>query len=106
MTVEKQPTGFRFGKYKVELLETLGEVEFNGRKYQYVREKVENGEEYFAWRLYNARGKFIKRFLIDPWATGEMAQLMMDNAPVLPAGELVRRFSHLKRFGRSRHVTR
>lgn len=70
MAVDKTETGFRPGKNKVEVLQTLGEVQHRGRTYRVVRVRVSTGEEYISLRLYNATGKFIKQFMLPP----EMSQ--------------------------------
>ena len=65
------------GQHKVELIRSLGEVKHNGRTYKVVREKiVDTGDEYNAIKLYNAKGKFIKRFMIDPDITPQVGQLL------------------------------
>jgi len=65
------------GKHKVELVRPLGEVKHNGRTYKVVREKVvDTGDEYNAIKLYNAQGKFIKRFMIDPEVTPAVGALL------------------------------
>ena len=56
------------GKYqKPKLVQHLGEVEHNGITYRVVRERIpDTGDEYIAIKLYNAKGKFIKRLMIEP----------------------------------------
>ncbi len=66
MIMEKVKTGFKLGTKKVEVLHTLGEVKHNGRTYRLVKVRVSSGEEYLSLRLYNARGKFIKQFMMEP----------------------------------------
>jgi len=64
--VEKQKAGFRFGKYKLTVLDNIGACEHNGRSYCFVRVRTSDGIEYFSLRLYNRNGKFIKQFLFEP----------------------------------------
>jgi len=74
--VERQETGFRFGKYKLTVLESMGEVKHNGRTYRLVLVRTEGGEHYLALRLYNRRGRFIKQFLMEPEVCGKLAILL------------------------------
>ena len=79
---------------KVEVLEELGEVVHNGRTYKLARERMTFGREYISIKLYNEKGRFIKRFAIDPDAVlpiaialgqGWLVQLSHDQAlPKLP----------------------
>ena len=65
-TVEKQQAGFKFGNSRTEVLKVASQVRYNGRLYKLVRLKIASGEEYYAWRLYNAQGRFIKQFMFEP----------------------------------------
>ncbi len=75
------------GKHKLELIVELGEVSWYGRKYKICREKVvDTGDVYTSIKLYNDKGKFIKRFMIDTAITSEVAQLLnWANTSVLDA---------------------
>lgn len=67
------------GKHRVEVLQTLGEVKHDGRTYRVLRERVvDTGAEYASIRLYNADGKFIKRFMLDPEVTLEVCRLLCE----------------------------
>jgi hypothetical protein len=65
------------GKHKVKLVLKLGEVTHDGRSYKVQRERiVDTGDEYTSIKLYNAKGKFIKRFMIDQEVTKDIGQLL------------------------------
>lgn len=66
MTVERRQTGFRYGKYALTVLTTVGSVDHNGRRYRVVQVRTHLGERYIALRLYNATGHFIKQMLMEP----------------------------------------
>lgn len=74
--MDRIKTGFRLGKNKVEVLKILGEVKHNNRTYRLVRVRITSGEEYLSLRLYNAKGKFIKQFMMEPEVTAEVASLL------------------------------
>lgn len=76
MMVQKQAAGFKFGKYRTEVLEELGEVKFRQNTYRLVRVRVHGGQEYFSLRLYNRQGKFIKQMLMEPGARPRIAWLL------------------------------
>jgi len=59
-------TGFKYGRNKVTALETLKEVVYKGRTYRVVRVNIEGAGEYITYRLYNAKGRFIKQFMMEP----------------------------------------
>lgn len=75
MKVEKQKAGFKFGKYRLEVLAQIGEVKHNGRTYRLVRVRTHDGQEYLSLRLYNESGKFIKQLLTEPVLSSQIAQL-------------------------------
>ena len=64
--IQKQKTGFKFGKYRLKVLEKYGEVINNGRKYKLVKVQTNDNLEYISLRLYNKNNKFIKQFLMEP----------------------------------------
>lgn len=64
--IEKQSTGFKFGKYRLEVLSEIGRVYHNSRQYRLVKVKTNDGLIYFSLRLYNKDGKFIKQLLFEP----------------------------------------
>jgi len=76
--IEKQKTGFRFGKYPLMSKEVLGEVGFNGRKYRILRVVTEDNREYISIRLYNRQWKFIKQLLIEPEIVPSIGQLLIE----------------------------
>lgn len=63
--IEKQQTGFKFGKYRLKLIKEYGEVIYNGRKYKLVGVQTNDGSDYLSLRLYNGSGRFIKQLLIE-----------------------------------------
>lgn len=66
MSIDKQTTGFRFGKYSLQVLDTIGTVGHNGRVYRLVLVQTHEGQKYCALRLYNSNNHFIKQFLFEP----------------------------------------
>lgn len=64
--INKQQVGFKFGKHRLTVLRTCGEIGENGRKYRLVRVQTHDGLKYYSLRLYNSTGKFIKQFLFEP----------------------------------------
>lgn len=73
--MNKQAAGFKFGKYRLTVLERLGTVQHNGRTYSLVKVLTNAGLEYLSLRLYNASGKFIKQLLIEPELAPAIAKL-------------------------------
>lgn len=65
-SIDKQSTGFRFGKFSLTILNKLGEVTHNGRTYRLVLVQTHEGLKYYALRLYNSHNHFIKQFLFEP----------------------------------------
>lgn len=63
--IQKQKTGFKFGKYRLTVLKEYGEIIHNGRKYKLVKVQTNNNLEYISLRLYNKNNKFIKQFLME-----------------------------------------
>jgi DUF917 family protein len=61
-----------------KLIDALGEVIHNGRTYKVAREQVATGEVYVSLKLYNATGKFIKRFMLDEEVTAEIGRILID----------------------------
>ena len=74
--VEKQATGFKFGKYSLKVLKVIGETIYNGRTYRLLLVQTQEGLEYYAWRLYNTRNRFIKQFLFEPQVLPELSALL------------------------------
>lgn len=64
--MDKQLTGFKFGKYRLQVISELGTIEHKSRKYKLVKVRTNDGLVYYSLRLYNAQGKFIKQFLFEP----------------------------------------
>lgn len=83
--MDKQPTGFKFGKYPLSVLQALGEIRHNGRTYRLVEVLTFTGERYIALRLYNSQGKFIKQFLMETEVYGKIARLMLAAQELLSA---------------------
>jgi hypothetical protein len=75
--VEKQKTGFRFGKYRLEVTATLGSCQYGGRTYRLVRVRTSDGKLYLSLRLYNGTGRFIKQFLFEPEVREKLAEIVL-----------------------------
>lgn len=73
--MDKQSTGFRYGKYATKLIRICGHVTIDGREYKLVLLQTNQGQHYYAVRLYNPKGKFIKQLLFEPDALGPLRQL-------------------------------
>jgi len=78
MATNKQTTGFKFGKYRLEVLERLGGFEYRGKKYRLLRVRTQGGIEYLSIRLYNTQGKFIKQFLFKPEIRSQIIDLLRE----------------------------
>ena len=76
--IDKQKTGFKFGKYRLQVLKEAGEVKWNGRKYKLVKVKTHDELIYWSLRLYNSRGKFIKQLLFEPQIKSAIGKLLLD----------------------------
>ena len=81
-TINKQQTGFRFGKYSLKVVRHFGEVKYNGRTYKLLGVQTHEGQNYLSLRLYNSTGKFIKQLLIEPGLATQMVYLFK-KVPVL-----------------------
>ena len=64
--ISKQQTGFRFGKYRLKVLQEFETIHYEGRTYKIVEVQTDGAERYISLRLYNGSGKFIKQFLMEP----------------------------------------
>jgi len=78
--VEKRATGFRFGRYALTLTRIFGECRCNGRVYKLVEVQTQLGALYYALRLYNARGHFIKQLLFERSVITDLADLVVQAA--------------------------
>lgn len=78
ITVEKQTTGFKFGKYSLTVLHTFGEVYYNGRTYRLLMVQTQEGLKYYSVRLYNAHKHFIKQFLFEPELLSDLIVLLQE----------------------------
>ena len=76
--IDKQKTGFKFGKYRLQVLKEAGEVKWDGRKYKLVKVKTHDELIYWSLRLYNSRGKFIKQLLFEPQIKSAIGKLLLD----------------------------
>lgn len=74
--IKKQTAGFKFGKYRLQVLKESGEITHNSRKYKLVQVQTHHGLIYWSLRLYNARGKFIKQLLFEPELRLQIADLL------------------------------
>lgn len=75
MSIDKQTTGFKFGKHRLQVTKTIGEIKHNGRTYRLVEVQTHDGLIYQAMRLYNSTGKFIKQLLTEPCLSQEISKL-------------------------------
>lgn len=80
--INKQQTGFKFGKYSLKVVREFGEIKYNGRTYKLLGVKTHEGQDYLSLRLYNGTGKFIKQLLIEPALATQMVYLFK-KVPVL-----------------------
>jgi len=78
--ITKQATGFRLSQHSFTVLNEIGSVTHNERKYKLVDVKTEDGLRYYSLRLYNKNGKFIKQFLFEPGILQGLLNLMLDAA--------------------------
>lgn len=76
--MDKQTTGFRFGRHRLRAGRTLGAVEHRGRSYRLVEVETETGQGYLSLRLYNARGKFLKQLLFELELRGSLSELLRE----------------------------
>lgn len=74
--IEKAKTGFKFGKYRLEVLEEYGEIIHNERKYKLVKVRTNDSKDYISLRLYNKNNKFIKQLLMEPEIIEDIVSLL------------------------------
>lgn len=84
--INKQETGFRFGKHRLKVLQDFGIVGFGDNVYQLVLVETEAKELYYSLRLYhrldNRRPKhFIKQILIDIPVLRSIGNMMIKSYP-------------------------
>lgn len=72
--VEKQKAGFKYGYKPTKLLGIIGDVMHNGRTYRLCLLEAD-GLPYHALRLYNAKGRFIKQLMTEPYLASKIAKL-------------------------------
>jgi len=88
--IQKQETGFKFGKYRLKVLEEYGEVIHNGRKYKLVKVQTNDNLEYISLRLYNKNNKFIKQLLMEPGVIkgiiGLLGNMSGSRSPIIRVG--------------------
>lgn len=72
MVINKQETGFKFGKKPTRVIEIIDELRHKGRTYRLCKVEVDGGI-YHSLRLYNGCGKFIKQFMSEPEIADELA---------------------------------
>lgn len=77
MGISKQATGFRFGQHRLEAICPGLSLTWNGRTYRVLHVRTQEGLPYVSLRLYNATGKFIKQFLMEPEAVRPIAELLL-----------------------------
>lgn len=79
--MDKQQTGFKFGKYRLTLLAKLGAIQHNCRSYSLVKVQTHDGQVYLSLRLYNHQGRFIKQLLIEPELASAIGELFIRVSP-------------------------
>ncbi|RKY40779.1 MAG: hypothetical protein DRP81_09030 [Candidatus Omnitrophota bacterium] len=79
--IHKQKTGFRFGLHRLKVLSEVGRIVYLSRTYRVVLVETEAGQKYVAIRLYNASGKFIKQFLVEPEIAPKVGLLLAGGNP-------------------------
>jgi len=79
--INKQKTGFRFGLHRLKVLSEVGRIVYLSRTYRVVLVETETGQKYVAIRLYNASGKFIKQFLVEPEIASQVGGLLAGSSP-------------------------
>lgn len=73
--MDKQATGFRFGRHRLRAGRTLGAIQHRGRSYRMVEVETDAGQPSLSLRLYNDRGKFLKQLLFEPELRIQLATL-------------------------------
>lgn len=76
--MEKQPAGFKFGKYRTEVMHECGEVKSDSKIYRLVMLSTSDRQVYYAIRIYNTGGKFLKQLLFEPWLLGDFIELFTE----------------------------
>lgn len=74
--IAKQEAGFKFGKFRTQLLRHCGSVSVDGRGYRLVLLRTDEGLQYYALRLYNRSGHFIKQMLFEPHVIGGLRAIL------------------------------
>lgn len=85
--IAKQKTGFRFGKHSLNVVQEHGSIYYKGkdfeRTYKLLEIKTSGGETYFALRLYNGSGKFIKQLLFEEQIAESIASLIYNATKIM-----------------------
>ena len=74
--MDKQAAGFKYGKYRLQVICNCGQVNIDGRQYRLVYVQTNDGSYYYSLRLYNARGRFIKQLLFEPSIRNALIELL------------------------------
>lgn len=69
--INKQETGFKFGKNLVQVQNEIKRVKNNGREYRLLNVMADQ-KPYISLRLYNAKNHFIKQFMMEPVVAREL----------------------------------
>ena len=75
--MEKQKTGFKFGKHRLTILNIVGKVTCDGRRYELADVRTDAGLEYCTLRLFNEQGRFIKQLLFEPQIKRKLGRLLL-----------------------------
>lgn len=64
--INKQQTGFKFGKFSTTVIKKCGEVTNLNKVYKLVLLETDDKLLYYSIRLYNGKGRFLKQLLFEP----------------------------------------
>jgi len=73
--MDKREAGFKFGVNRTKFIRQCGELPHNGRTYKLALVEADNSP-YYALRLYNGKGKFIKQFMFEIAIIGKVIDLL------------------------------
>lgn len=79
MMINKQRAGFKFGIHRTTVLRQCGEIDADGRKYKLALVLADD-MPYYTLRLYNAKGRFIKQLMFEPWILNGVIDLLVTEA--------------------------
>lgn len=74
--INKQKTGFKFGKFRTTVIKKCGEVRNHDKVYKLVLLKTDDDFQYYSIRLYNNKGRFLKQLLFEPFMLEKISDLL------------------------------